>query len=323
MMIHHAKVRSTSAHPITKEEHARYSEQLASFQMPLIQMSAYRQLQDPDRPFAMRQKADAFSLPIVRNLFGLYEVRLLVNGQALRFIIDTGAQISGIRKQRAQVMHLEGLNGTLEVGSVGSTKLDMGAVRADSLCLGEICWDNVPLVLLDQQRFSLPFLQSDLLRFDGILGWDLLSRLDFELDTIEKRFKVVKNRYRFDHPNLIPCSFPTLIVREADGTSSLFGIDTGAKQSWLGSAYIERRDLPIVSEAKIIGFGVHGREELQTPIVDRLHVYADRADITLHGCISAFVEIFPGHPYDGIFGNEIFAGRRIRFVNSRNMLLLA
>ena len=84
MMIHRAKVRSTSAHPITKEEHARYSEQLASFQTPLIQMPAYRQLQDPDRPFAMRQKADAFSLPIVRNLFGLYEVRLLVNGQALR-----------------------------------------------------------------------------------------------------------------------------------------------------------------------------------------------------------------------------------------------
>ena len=133
MMIHRAKVRSTSAHPITKEEHVRYSEQLASFQTPLIQMPAYRQLQDPDRPFAMRQKADAFSLPIVRNLFGLYEVRLLVNGQALRFIIDTGAQISGIRKQRAQAMHLEGLNGTLEVGSVGSTKLDMGAVRADSL----------------------------------------------------------------------------------------------------------------------------------------------------------------------------------------------
>ena len=50
MMIHRAKVRSTSAHPITKEEHARYSEQLASFQTPLIQMPAYRQLQDPDRP---------------------------------------------------------------------------------------------------------------------------------------------------------------------------------------------------------------------------------------------------------------------------------
>ena len=175
MMIHRAKVRSTSAHPITKEEHVRYSEQLASFQTPLIQMPAYRQLQDPNRPFAMRQKADAFSLPIVRNLFGLYEVRLLVNGQG-RFASSSIRVLrsAGSCKQRAQAMHLEGLNGTLEVGSVGSTKLDMGAVRADSLCLGEICWDNVPLAVLDQQRFSLPFLQSDLLRFDGILGWDLL-----------------------------------------------------------------------------------------------------------------------------------------------------
>ena len=45
--------------------------------------------------------------------------------------------------------------------------------------------------------------------------------------------------------------------------------------------------------------------------------------INMYHCESPASNIFPGHPYDGIFGNEIFAGRRIRFVNSRNMLLLA
>ncbi|MFR2885360.1 MAG: hypothetical protein ACLTCB_03540 [Merdibacter sp.] len=87
--------------------------------------------------------------------------------------------------------------------------------------------------LLDQQQFSVRLLNVDLLRFDGILGWDLLRTMDFELDTIAGQMKVQKNRFRLDRPNLIPCSFPTLLLRETDGSVSLFGIDTGARQDGL------------------------------------------------------------------------------------------
>lgn len=210
----------------------------------------------------------------------------------------------------------------MEVGSVGSTREQRPAVRCDSLQLGGMCWENQPLIVLDQQQFSVRLLNVDLLRFDGILGWDLLRTMDFELDTIAGQMKVQKNRFRLDRPNLIPCSFPTLLLRETDGSVSLFGIDTGARQGWLGEGYIRRRGLQVLNSMRVVGFGVHGREEFETQIAKSVTLHLDRARITMEGCMSALVDILPDITYDGVLGNEVFAGRRIRFVNSAGMVLL-
>ena len=177
-------------------------------------------------------------------------------------------------------------------------------------------------IVLDQQQFSVRLLNVDLLRFDGILGWDLLRTMDFELDTIAGQMKVQKNRFRLDRPNLIPCSFPTLLLRETDGSVSLFGIDTGARQGWLGEGYIRRRGLQVLNSMRVVGFGVHGREEFETQIAKSVTLHLDRARITMEGCMSALVDILPDITYDGVLGNEVFAGRRIRFVNSAGMVLL-
>ena len=146
--------------------------------------------------------------------------------------------------------------------------------------------------------------------------------MDFELDTIAGQMKVQKNRFRLDHPNLIPCSFPTLLLRETDGSVSLFGIDTGARQGWLGEGYIRRRGLQVLNSMRVVGFGVHGREEFETQIAKSVTLHLDRARITMEGCMSALVDILPDITYDGVLGNEVFAGRRIRFVNSAGMVLL-
>ena len=174
----------------------------------------------------------------------------------------------------------------------------------------------------DRVDYRLPIYKESPIKHKIIICEPLLSQIDFEMDTIAGRFKVFPNRFRLDHPNLLSCSFPAVLVRNEKNEVSLFGIDSGAKQSWLGEAYVREKGLQIVSEAKVIGFGVHGKEEMQTPIIDSLTLRLDRASIELRGSITAFVEIFPGCPFDGIFGNEIFAGRRIRFVNSRKTVLL-
>ena len=35
------------------------------------------------------------------------------------------------------------------------------------------------------------------------IGWDILHQLDFEIDDIAKKFKVIQNRFRIPHPNMI------------------------------------------------------------------------------------------------------------------------
>ena len=322
MLAHRVIVRSSAPAAIRADEYAGYKARFAHICMPIERTPQYRMMLERGFPRRTKIMMQEFEVKMMQNLFSLYEVKVRVNGKDMRFIIDTGAQISGIRAQAAAGLQLPALKSGVEVGSVGSTREQRPAVRCDSLRLGGICWENQPLIVLDQDQFAVRLLNVDLLRFDGILGWDLLRTLDFELDTIEGKMKVLKNRFILDHPNLIPCSFPTLLLRESDDTVSLFGIDTGAHQGWLGDAYIRRRKLEVMRRTKMVGFGVHGKEEFETQIVKSVTLRLDRARITMCGCMSALVDILPDVTYDGELGNEVFAGRRIRFVNSAAMVLL-
>ncbi len=322
MMRHRVIVSTTAPAAICREEYERALHRFRHVRMPIEQTPQYRMMIDRSFPRRVHVREAEFALSMRRNLFSLYEVDVRVNGRAMRFIIDTGAQISGIRAHAARALALPALKSGMEVGSVGSTREQRPAVRCDSLQLGGMCWENQPLIVLDQQQFSVRLLNVDLLRFDGILGWDLLRTMDFELDTIAGQMKVQKNRFRLDRPNLIPCSFPTLLLRETDGSVSLFGIDTGARQGWLGEGYIRRRGLQVLNSMRVVGFGVHGREEFETQIAKSVTLHLDRARITMEGCMSALVDILPDITYDGVLGNEVFAGRRIRFVNSAGMVLL-
>ena len=288
-MRHHVIVSTTAPAAIRREEYERALHRFRHVRMPIEQTPQYRMMIDRSFPRRVHVREAEFALSMRRNLFSLYEVDVRVNGQAMRFIIDTGAQISGIRAHAARALALPALKSGMEVGSVGSTREQRPAVRCDSLQLGGMCWENQPLIVLDQQQFSVRLLNVDL------------------------QMKVQKNRFRLDRPNLIPCSFPTLLLRETDGSVSLFGIDTGARQGWLGEGYIRCRGLQVLNSMRVVGFGVHGREEFETQIAKSVTLHLDRARITMEGCMSALVDILP---------DEVFAGRRIRFVNSAGMVLL-
>ena len=208
MMRHRVIVSTTAPAAICREEYERALHRFRHVRMPIEQTPQYRMMIDRSFPRRVHVREAEFALSMRRNLFSLYEVDVRVNGRAMRFIIDTGAQISGIRAHAARALALPALKSGMEVGSVGSTREQRPAVRCDSLQLGGMCWKNQPLIVLDQQQFSVRLLNVDLLRFDGILGWDLLRTMDFELDTIAGQMKVQKNRFRLDRPNLIPCRLP-------------------------------------------------------------------------------------------------------------------
>ena len=71
-----------------------------------------------------------------------------------------------------------------------------------------------------------------------------------------------------------------------------------------------------------MGVGVHGFEKLPMKIVEQLQVTLDRGAITLKDTMSGRCDLFNGFTFDGVFGNEIFKGRRIRLINSKQVVLL-
>lgn len=269
------------------------------------------------------QYQDTFTLPMKRNMFGLLTIPVYVNHIRCTFILDTGAQISGIKENCISKLQLKATGKTLSIGSVGGKERDMIGIRADSFQFGAIEYRNFPMIALKEKEFSMKFGNYDLFHFDGILGWDVLSTLDFEMDDIAKQFKILKNKFRFPYPNMVMGSFPCFLVKTKDDRLGIYGFDSGSKNSWIGEQAIDTFAYTIKEEGTSFGFGVHGLEQLDMKIISDVELYLDRAHIHLKDTGTGRVHLFQEFQFDGVLGNEIFKGRRIRFVNSKAMVLIA
>lgn len=265
---------------------------------------------------------EEFSLPLKKNIFGLFTIPISINHVPCTFIVDTGAQISGIKENFISKLSIAKTKGNLKIGSIGGTHKEMQGLCIDSLQLGAIEYRNQTMIALDQKDFSMRFGNIDLFGFDGILGWDILSELDFEMDDIAKVFKVLKNRFVFPYHNMIKGSFPLFLVKQQNNPLSVFGFDSGSKTSWLSERAIKTYDYEVVDEGSAYGYGVHGLEKMELKIVKEIELYLFKAKIELRNTFTGRTQLFDTFEFDGILGNEIFRGRRIRIINSKQMILI-
>lgn len=323
MIGHTCKVHS---HTITNIMQQEYKEQealvkQASFVNALSSVS--QQIMGREYAYEKVQYQTHFSLPLKRNIFGLLTIPVMINDKKCTFIVDTGAQISGIKSTKVKELNIRKTDHKVCIGSIGGTQKQLQGLCSNKVVLGAIAYYNVPMIALGEKDFSMRFGNIDLFNFDGILGWDILSQLDFELDDINHQFIVLKNRFRFTNPNMIAGGFPCFLTKLADGSISLFGFDSGSKVSWIGENMIRKQKYAIIQEGNAFGFGVHGLEKMKLKIVDNCVLYLDKAEIKLSNTMSGRTNLFDNFSFDGVLGNEIFKGRRMRFVNSCNMVLIA
>lgn len=320
---HSCKVKSKQAIHIDKNTYENYQKVTSCEDFLRAIQIAKEQLHAS--PYTMHpvQCSSPFQLPLRRNIFGLYVLPVYVNHTLLHFIIDTGAQISGIRENVAKQLQVAKTTGTISVGSIGGTQKELAGVCVDSFQLGGAVYEDVGMVLLGEDDFSLRIGKVDMFSFDGLLGWDILCGLDFEIDDIEKQFKVIKNQLCIPYPNMLQGGFPCFIVQHGDGKSGLFGFDSGSKVSWLGEQTMLEHRYTVSNEIKRHGFGVHGLETMHMRVVDACTLYLDKAEIKLYNTMSGRTNLFSSFAFDGVFGNEICAGRRIRLINSKGMVLIA
>lgn len=263
-----------------------------------------------------RQSLENFQIPMKRTMMGLYMIEVLVNHQKLQFVLDTGAQVSGICEHAARKLGLDSTSGKMRISSVGGQEKAMRGWIAGSLQVGALELFQYPMITIE--KLKLP-----MIRMDGIIGWDILSTLDFEMDDISKLFIVMKNRYRFDYCNLIKGMFPIMILLDENSDMHLFGMDSGATVSWLNEASALEAKRKVVNEITAVGIGVHGAEQLNLKVFEGCEYRLFKAKIKITNINTGRTDVLPGLQLDGVLGNEIFRNRRIRFINSKGMVLLA
>lgn len=265
---------------------------------------------------------DNFELPMKRNFLGLYTIPVIINSQKYNFILDTGAQISGIKSDLVNKLVIPHTKGKMSVGSIGGKEKWMEGVCVQNVRIGALEFFQLPMIQLDSSDYQLPLLNISMFPFDGIIGWDILAQLDFELDDIAKQFKVMKNIHHFSYCNMVNGLFPAFLLKDDAGNLRSFGFDSGAKYSWINPNIIDKHALHVINEGIGIGFGVHGLEQLDMKMIEGCTYHLYKARIDLRNINTGRTNIYKGYEFDGILGNEIFRNRRIRLLNSCGMVLL-
>ena len=322
-MLHTCKTVTIEECRVTEEERNDVAQRLKATNFYTALSYANKQISAQMGKEECRRYQDSFVLPMRRNLFGLLTIPVIVNHHTCTFIIDTGAQISGIKELKAKELGLLQSKASLSIGSVGGKQQQLKGLQAQNLRFGAIEYHNKAMIALDANDFSLRFANIDLLSFDGILGWDILSTLDFEMDDIAKTFQVFKNRFQLSYPNMIKGSFPLFLTKTKKGEIAVYGFDSGSKNSWIGLDAIHKFGYHITDEITALGMGVHGAEKMEMKIVGEIQLKLYKAQIKLKNTGTGRVALFDGFTFDGVLGNEIFKGRRLRIVNSKQMVLIA
>ncbi len=302
----------------TQATRQRLNEQLASYTPQRV----YHDLLKEEADVKLIWQEESFDVRMRRSIVGLYLIPLMIGEKIYWFVVDTGAQISSICMEVLQDHPLKKLQGALAIRSVGGKEKSMSGYMMDTMKLGSLTIQNLPMVMLESSLLPAILTHWSAFRFAGILGWDVLSRLDFEMDDVDKKFKVVKNRYTFAHPNMVTTMFPIFLTKDKHQNLLVMGFDSGARYSWVNLKMMEKLAYPLSQESQMLGYGVHGMEAMTTRIVPKMNLYLDRANISLRNVHTAETEVFRNVELDGILGNEIFRNRRIRLINHQAMALI-
>jgi hypothetical protein len=246
-------------------------------------------------------------------------VPVLVNGRVRYFWLDTGTSLTLIASDIAAEAGMRPLTGdTLEiVTTVGRItalpavvqELRLGPLSATSHAAAIVPERELTIVERDERG------QMERVKIDGVIGMDLLRRLNVIIDFPSG--VVILGRPRTDSEsgvrrNLFWLGYPVVRAEGPRGTLLYFGLDTGADSTFVTHNLL--RKLPSRMLARrtryLSGFG--GDTLVRTPIISGLTLRAAGRNFSLREVTVHDNRRLMLFELDGILGADLGAGHRVR-----------
>lgn len=173
---------------------------------------------------------------IRRDMAGMTNIPLKINGNDEEFIFDTGANISTIKKSLAKKLKLVFLKGNLKVGSMTGIKVDSELAYAESLEIGNITYKNVLFLVVPDDILTFA---GGLYSIDGIIGYPVFREMK-EIHLSDNELFIPQNPLHKQEQNLVMNGFNPVVNALINNDSLAFTFDTGARTTILYHKYYEK-----------------------------------------------------------------------------------
>jgi hypothetical protein len=196
----------------------------------------------------------AVTLPARRARFiGTPIIPVAVNGHTRWFWLDTGAGLTILSSDAAEATGVAPLGiATTRVGTTTPRTVEARPAVIHELALGGVRFHEHPVMILREEDMRTRlFGLFTLLKIDGILGWDAISRLDLEIDLPAQR--VVLRRPAQEGParrNLFWLGEPLVRGDGPDDSELLLSLDTGGRSSFAMPGLLQKTRVQVEGERK-------------------------------------------------------------------------
>lgn len=262
-------------------------------------------------------------IKLKKHIFNMITCNIEINNNIITVIIDTGAEVSVLTDKALKNINVE-LNPEekVEVGSSNGSKDEMQAALVGKVSIGDTNITNLPVLVIDGKQLSLSILGYKLFKVDGILGWDVLSKFDFEIDYRKLELRITQINEENGILNLVKSSFPAMLVTDKWGEIRTFGLDTGARNSWINEKLIKKAELIIRKNKKQKISGVHGKEIKIVNVVKEYEVMLKDTSISFENINTGYTKFLNNYEFDGVLGADILKDNIIRVINSKGIIML-
>jgi len=237
------------------------------------------------------------------------------------FWLDTGSSMTIVSSDLAGELGLRPLSlDTLQiVTSIGR----VAALPAlfSRLDIGPVTVRNATAMIVSDERMRIPgSARSDRpkpIRIDGIVGFDIIRRLDLEVDYADETLRVrnpAERRLvqRTERNFFLWIGIPVVRMRSGSGVLVHFGLDTGGQQTFATETLLKKlgKTVPRTEKRRIGGMG--GDLSLSLPIIPELELWVGHRSLIFRA-MAVYEPIYQTLvALDGVLGSEIWSSGRIR-----------
>ncbi|AYC28488.1 retropepsin-like aspartic protease [Paenisporosarcina cavernae] len=184
--------------------------------------------------FSLDFSQDEETLPLHRTISGCASCDVRLNGQDLRFWVDTGAEMTVLAKSVAEQCKLPiSIGSALSVENSTNQSFQTDLAWIDEFEIGAITVQNQAALVLDDSIVTLEHpITKESETIQGIIGWDILQHLCLTIDFHQNEVTFAKSIPTTErHQNLFFSGSPIVHLQAEDSIPLLFGLDTGANKS--------------------------------------------------------------------------------------------
>lgn len=274
--------------------------------------------------------AQPIVLPLLVSASGAPMIPVTINGKQHAFWLDTGSSLSIVSSGLAEECGMKPLiRDTLEVSTTtGRVAAQAGAI--EQLDLGAFRIRNTAALIVDDNRMQVRVGDGNgvpiVTQIEGVIGYDIISRIDLRIDYLNRRVTIMKPEVNPRMPrtgrNLFWVGTPVVRLVTSKGVPLHFNLDTGAQESYSTDALISKTKARTLNgERRLVG-GLAGITIVRGRFVDELHATMGGQPLVLRKLLVFAPQVSSFVSLDGVLGSDIGRGGVVRIDATNGIFLL-